>query len=324
MNNCESKFLLAGWLLGAAALVASADQTIIFSKPSDLPANKASTITPAVEHRAGDYRAPHSLFNNFAGDFPLPAPVLQYNNASIKEALDKQKNWTLLTPEQILGIQTPEEILGVPDKNHDKNLSLEEKFLLRENRANAMSATNSRGGNPALFRELTGSNPFKLNKDEENNAFSPESQKMEPGQKFFNQLLNQENAGNPMDKGNPTWVSSFAQHTQPKESPEQLAEMERFRALMEPTTPPDKPEVTTRFTVAKPAVDSFLQPIPTVNPVGHAAQPLDNIFSTPSGIKPLPPINTQLPKPATKPNSLTQLPPWMRDEPPPHNPGQNF
>jgi hypothetical protein len=255
----------------------------------------------------------------------MPSPVVQYNSASVKEALDRRKNWTLLTPEQILGIQTPEQILGVPDKNDNKHLSLEEKFLLRESRANAMSATNGRGGNAALLRELTDNNPFKLNKDEENNAFSPESQKMEPGRKFFNQLLNQENSGNPMDKGNSTWASSFAQRSQPRESPEQQAEMERFRALMEPTSPPDKPEVATRFTVAKtPAADSFLQPIPTVNPVGRTAQPLDNIFSSSAGIKPLPPVSTPAPKPATKANAQSQLPPWLRDGPTPRNPGQSF
>ena len=183
MNNCQFKFLLAVGLLGVAGFSVPAQQTIIFSKPSDLPANKANAFLPGIERRAGDYNAPHSLFNDYTPDFPLPKPVVFQNNnsASVREALDKRKNWTLLTPEQILGIQTPEQILGVPDKNRDKKLSLEEQFLLRESQTAAMSATNGRVGNTALLRELTDGNPFAAkNKNDENNLSSREPQKMEP------------------------------------------------------------------------------------------------------------------------------------------------
>ena len=65
--------------------------------------------------------------------------------------------------------------------------------------------------------------------------------------------------------------------------------------------------------------------LPVVNPAGHAIEPLENIFTRPAGIKPLPGLSTPPPTPVTpKSGTLTQLPPWMRDEPPPHNPGQNF
>ena len=320
----QNIWLLAGWF-ATVAVSAPADQTIVFSKPAVMPASKGNAITPIVERRAGDYRAPHAVFNNLAGDFPMPRAPIQYNNASIKEALDRRKNWTLLTPEQILGIQTPEQVLGVPDKNRDKHLSLEEKFLLRESQANTLSATNGRAGSAALLREFTENNPLNFNKDDGNNPFAGEPQKMEPGQKYFNQLLNQEKAGNGLARNNSPWQSSFAQPARTKESPEQQAEMERFRALMEPTSPPDKPEVATRFTVAKmPAANPFLQPVPPVNPIGRAAQPLDTIFSTPAGIKPLPPVHTSLPTPTTKPNPQVQLPPWLRDGPQTRNPGQNF
>jgi hypothetical protein len=318
-------------ILAAATLAVRvpAQQTIIFSKPSDLPANKANAFLPGVERRAGDYNAPRSLFNDYTPNLPMPKPLFQNNNnASVREALDKRKNWTLLTPEQILGIQTPEQILGVPEKNSDKKLSLEEQFLLREGRTTAMSATNGRAGNTALLRELTDGNPFEpKNKNDENNPFSREPQKMEPGTRYFNQLLNaQDAAGNgPDEKPSSPWNNTFTQPNQPsrpKETPEQLADLERFRALMEPTTPPDKVEVPTRFSAVKASVpDPFLQPLPVVNPAGRAVPSLENIFSRPAGIKPLPGISTPPPTPvATKPNWQAQLPPWMKDGPPSHNP----
>jgi hypothetical protein len=325
MNFFPSRLMMVA-ALATLALGAPAQQTIIFSKPADLPANPASASLPDGEGRAGDYNAPHPLFKDYTPDFPLPKPLFQNNhNASVQEALDKRKNWTLLTPEQILGIQTPEQILGGPGKNRDKKLSLEEQFLLRERRASARSATNGRAGNPALLRALTDGNPFEAkNKNDENNPFGREPQKMEPGTRYFNQLLNaQDSAGNgPEEKPSSPWNNPFTQPSRPKETPEQLADRERFRALMEPTTPPDKVEVPTRFSAVKASVpDPFLQPVPVVNPAGRAVPPLENIFSRPAGIKPLPGVSTPPPTPvAAKPNWQSQLPPWMRDGPPSHTP----
>ena len=316
----------------AMAIAAPAQQTIIFSKPSDLPANKANSFLPGSDHRvnAGDYNAPRQLFNDFTPDLPMPKPAQMNNNnsASVKEALDKRKNWTLLTPEQILGIQTPEQILGMPDKPGEKKLSLEEQFLLRESQTTAFAATNGRAGPAAFWHESTDVNPFELkNKNDENDPFRRGPQKMEPGTKFFNQLLNAQDSGSgPEAKPNSPWNSAFAQPNQPKQTPEQIAAMESFRAMLEPPAPPATPPVPTRFSVAvQPKPDPFLQPVPVVNPVGHAIEPLENIFTRPAGIKPLPGISTPPPTPAaTKSAAQPQLPPWMRDGPPAHNGSQNY
>lgn len=327
MNNCRFKFLLAAVLIGGAAgLRLPAQQTIVFSKPSDLPANNANNFMPSVERRAGDYNAPHSLFNNFTPTIPLPKPLFRNNNnnAAVQEALDKRKNWTLLTPEQILGIQTPEQILGVPDKNSDKKLSLEEQFLLRERQASVRSATNGRGVNALLTGGLSDRNPFE-NKNP-NDEFDPsrrEPAKQDPGARFFNKLLaGQNSASDPAQKNSSPWSSVFAQPNHTKQSPEQLADMDRFRSLMEPpaaSAPAVNTEVATRFSTTRvptPAPNPFLQPVPVVNPVGRGVQPLDNIFSRPMGIKPLPPISTPPPTPAQKKAEWeAQLPPWMQNTP---------
>jgi hypothetical protein len=79
--------------------------------------------------------------------------------------------------------------------------------------------------------------------------------------------------------------------------------------------------VPTRFsTPTLPVVDPFLQPLPVVNPVGRSIAPLENEFSRPTGIKPMPGVSTLPPKPvATKPSWQAQLPPWLKDGPPAHN-----
>ena len=177
----------------AAAVAARAQQTIIFSKPADVPADKAkSSLLPTISYRASDFNAPHAFFNNTLPDLPAPAPrpALNNNDATVKDALDRRKNWTLMTPEQILGIQTPEQIMGMPDKAGGKKLSLEEQFLMRENQAASGTHTNAALGG-AAWRGMDEANPFSA-KDSPGEAypFRQAQPKMEPGAKFFNGFLN--------------------------------------------------------------------------------------------------------------------------------------
>jgi hypothetical protein len=321
-------FVLA---LAAMAFSAPAQQTIIFSKPADLSSDKANSFLPGANHHAGDYNAPVELFHDYTPDLPMPPRMFNNNDASVQEALDKRKNWTLLTPEQILGVQTPEEILGVDDRSEEKKLPLEEQFLLRERRETAFAATNGRAAN-IDWRGTTDDNPFDpKNKNDGSDAFSEAQAKMQPGQRYFNQLLDAQNAAPnstaaPDEKSSSAWSSVFAQPDQPKQTPEQLADMERFRALMEPSAPPDKATVQTSFSVpAAPPMDPFLQPAPVINPAGRDIAPLDNVFSRPTGITPLPGISTPPPKPvAVTPSWQAQLPPWMQSGPPAQNPNRNF
>jgi hypothetical protein len=92
---------------------------------------------------------------------------------------------------------------------------------------------------------------------------------------------------------------------------------------MEPSSPPDQTTVQTPRTLPTP--DPFLEPAPVVNPAGRGIAPLDNDFSRPTGIQPLPAVSTPAPTPvATKPTWQAQLPPWMRSGPQAHNPNQNY
>lgn len=316
----------------AMAFSAPAQQTIIFSKPADLSSTKANSFLSGSQHQAGDYNAPHSLFNDYTPDLPLPKPIMRNNNdASVKDALDRQKNWTLLTPEQILGIQTPEQILGVPDRSGEKGLSLEEKFLLREQRSEAMTTSNSRAGN-AYWRETSDDNPFAVKKqNDENNPYRQTTQPGLPGTRNFNPLfnLNEQSPGAvPEEKQRSHWNSVFFQPSPPKPDPEQVADMERFRALMQPSLPPDTAPGSTRYSATPapaPAPDPYLQAVPVVNPAGRDIPPLANEYSRPTGINPLPAVSTPVPKPvAAKPSWQAQPPPWTLSGPKPHAPNWSY
>jgi hypothetical protein len=179
------------------------------------------------------------------------------------------------------------------------------------------------------WRERSENNLFApKNKNDENDFFRQSPQKMEPGARYFNQLLNAQDSGaGPDGKPASSWNGGFPQPVQPKQTPDQLAEMERFRAMMEPSSPSDKVPVPTRFSVATaPAADPFLQAAPLVNPAGRAIPPLGNAFSRPTGIKPLTGISTPPPTPVTiRPVWQAQLPPWMNEGAPPvSNPNRNF
>jgi len=62
-----------------------------------------------------------------------------------------------------------------------------------------------------------------------------------------------------------------------------------------------------------------------INPAGRSVPTLENVFSRPAGIKPLPGISTATPTPfTTKPKWQAQLPPWLTDVPQTHNPNRNY
>jgi hypothetical protein len=330
MKSFSHNFWLPVALLLTAAVSVPAQQTIIFSKPSDLSADKANSFMagPQKTGGAGDFGAPKSIFNNVSpGDFAAPPPpVVNPLNPSVIEALDKRKNWTLLTPEQILGIQTPEEIMGVKTKKDQQKLTLEEKFLLRQSDQQNLEATNGRPG-AAFWRAESDNGPF--GSQNKNDAFS-DARRGQPGggkEDYFKQFLNDgaEPAGGADHPPASAWTSAFAQPSQPKQTPEQIAVMERFRALMEPSSPPEQPSVQTRFGAgAGHAVDPNLEILPVINPAGHSILPLLNNSTRPMGIKPLPTVATPAPvAPPVRPSWEAQLPPWLRSGPPQHsiNPG---
>jgi hypothetical protein len=322
MHRLLQKVLLVAGLFGTAAVSSPAQQTIVFSKPADMSADKANSFMVAPE-RAGnakDFNAPRSLFKDYTPDnLGAPPVILNNQDPSVKEALEKRKNWTLLTPEQILGVQTPEQILGVAKPGDKKKLSLEEQYLQRENDTAVGAATNGRLG--AAFWRGQANNPFeqRQEKDEYGNFLQSGQRSPTEARKNFSRTLSSVNALNmPIEKPDSIWSSVFAQPDQPKPDLDQIAAMERFRAMMEPSTPVNP--TPTRFAVpATPERDPNLQVLPSFNPAGRAITPLASDIARPTGIMPLPgvgrPASTT---PAKRPDWQAQLPPWLRSGPQTH------
>lgn len=332
MNFFPSRWVLLA-AVGLAAFSAPAQETLLNSKQTDEPVDKANSFLDDSKRQihAGDYNAPRQLFSNPGPSLPLPPPLFLNQDPSVQDALNKRRNWMLLTPEEILGIKTPEEILGIKNPDDEKKLSLEEKFLLRQSRAAAGAATNGRAGN--LFGK-DDQNPFAKNQNDQNPFSSGPTATAD--QKYPNGLPRQWNqlfspkvgdsfSGNDRRQES-AWTSAFAQPAQPKITPEQLADRERFRALMEPSSPPDKPAPPPGYsTTVLPAPNPYLQPQPKFNPAGRSYSTLENNAARPMGINPLPGITGPAPKPVEKrPSWMAQPAPWLTDGPQARNPNRGF
>jgi len=318
--------------MGMAAASAWSQETVINSKSAEKLSDTANSFLndPKRSINAGDYNAPRQLFGIPSGSLPMPQPIIINRDPSVNEALNKRKNWTLLTPEQILGIKTPEEILGIKDPANTKKLTLEEQFLLRQSRPFTGAVTNGRTGS------LSGkddANPFLRNKEDANpfsrGPFAQQNDQQSGSPKNLSQLFNSKVSdsfsGNDRNQES-AWTSAFAQPSQPKMTPEQLANRERFRALMEPNSLPDSQANPARYGApAAPAPDPYLQPQPKFNPAGSSYSTLQNNSTRPTGINPLPGVTRPAAKLETqRPSWQAQRPPWLTDGPQPHDPSRNF
>jgi len=328
MRRIPATVLTLATLLAAGTLPAPAQQTIVISKPADISPDKANNFMDSPSRRANNsHNAPRSLFNNnVSPDLPAPRTVnYQPHDPAVQEALNKRKNWTLLTPEEILGIQTPEQVLGISaDKNKTK-LTLEEKFLQRQIKT---GPTNGIGRADSPFSK-DDNNPFTQNSRnrEDRDVFSRDSARQldERGDSSLTRLLDHLNknktAQDPYSisarRENSPWASDFANPTTPPRSSDQLSSMERFRAMLEPPPSAQPAGSTARFPttpITKP--DSYLQPQPKINPNGRTVTSLEDNSSRPTGITPLPGVTGSTPITAPKrPEWQAQLPPWLVNKP---------
>jgi hypothetical protein len=130
------------------ALVLSAgaqpsDRSIIFSTPKT---DDAQAVTPSLSPQnsqspvlPNSLQAPDSALNFQApNDLPAPPPptVNTPQNQRMQKILEERKNWTLMTPSEILwGGSTTEELLHPPERDamgRDKKPTQLERYLDRE------------------------------------------------------------------------------------------------------------------------------------------------------------------------------------------------
>jgi hypothetical protein len=245
------------------------------------------------------------------------------NAAQWQKVLNERKNWALMTPEQIMGIPTPESILGIPDPKEDPKLSLEERFLQRQDRQSQMMASNN----------LVRANPYLWNNDAaaagvfQGSDGNGPLDKLAPDRPQVGSGLRANPAPfitptpRPVVGGVPVadniWASPFGSpEPLPKPTPNQLAGMETFRALLDTAPPPaPTPAASTFSSQPAPAVDPFLQQSSTpFNPVGSAPSAVASSITRPAGLTPLSGVMAP-PPPRPKPPPLVQTPPWMSQTP---------
>lgn len=326
-------FLLARWAGVAAiilmALPGLAQQTIQFTKPADkdLPA-KAKDFVPSPTRRSSPdaFNAPASLFGDQTATVsfdvlpggPNQSPVPSATAAQWRRFLDGRKNWMFMKPEEVLNIRTPEQIMGIADPKNDPSLSAEERFLQRQDRRAAAGATNGMGRPDAsLWRNDSPTDLFRP-VDAPVRFAQTLGGSIPAAEKKLNSLFNS-NPDPPTDvkpRPDSVWSSPFGMPDPlPKLTPDQLAGMDRFRALMEPGAPEKAPEAA-HFSLPQAATpDRSLLALPAYNPSGRSFSVLESGMAKPTGITPLPGITGPRQAPATKPAPLVQAPPWLQDSP---------
>ncbi len=325
---CSPTNLSRQWatVLAVAALAYEAgaqQQSIIYSKPTEDVAAKANAFLPppsSLRGAAGAFNAPGSLFGNSpAGSFDVlpgyqaPRAVSPEEAKRWQKVLDNKKKWTLLTPEEILGVTTVGTILGVADSKNDEKLTIEERFLMRQTHGTSDSATNGRP-NAALLLEDSPNNPFRPPVERDRISGQGGGLNHEAS-KYFDQFKRAavygESASTETSRGG-GWTSSFQQPLPvAKPDPARVASMERLRALLDPPTPPDKP-VPMAFAPAFRPLESKETAVP-VNPAGRAFAPLSTTVSKPARPMGLPAVTASFAQPVTAKPGTAQLPPWLQN-----------
>lgn len=321
--HLAARQLILAWLtaLGASAW---AQQTIQFSKPAtEDPSSKANAFLPdSGRHNPASFNAPASLFGspNTEPSFDLPggAPrvIPENNGPQWQKYLEERRSWTFMTPEEILGIPTPEKMLGLPDPNDDSRLTPEQRFLRRQDREMSLSTSNAQRQAEATLWQSG-------NDDDNKSPFQPVDAKARlagaltgsdpSGTRTAGLLFGQRPGGvaGMVESSDSAWSSAFqSPNPLPKPTPEQLAGMDRFRALME--APSEKPAAAPGFQMppASP-VDPNMQSMPAFNPAGQSFKALESDIAKPKGLTPLPGVTGPPPAPK-KAVPLVQPPPWLQ------------
>lgn len=314
-------------LAGAGVAPLQAQESIIFSRPTENVTTKANSFMEQQTRKApADYVAPSSIFNSTPeASFDVlpgasrPKPLSAEELRQMQKNYDQSKNWTLMTPAEIMGVPTPEKILGMADP--DKNLTTTERYFKRQDQQRSASATN------AMMRSQSGNNL------DENNPFANSRDDLK--NKKRDSIWNTPDQTSATDKYRRTaqeieqaerrasspWSSAFNIPVAPKKSDYEIqAALDRSRASAGMPTAP----VAAGFSaVPSRTTASFGKPETKPSPVANSYTPIRDTASKPVSVAPLPTLASareQALKNTPKPKSLVQPPPWVVSEDKSENP----
>ena len=341
-----TRFLLLAGMAAAPACFADLSddakkpgQPILFSSPdhdtisSNIPTLSAKPPPPA--NLADVVKSP--IFHLDAGLPVAPPPDVQQHRVSPEESKrmkrkhDEQENWSLLTPEEILGLPTQEEIMGVHD--HDAaGQTKEESVVLQyyERQQRLRSRTNNYDSNHDYgydYGPTNGSSQWSVSGNRETPMDSnrwPSTGTRQERPTLLSQLL----ARAPSDRGDSSSDQDdggsrpFNLPAQPRgPTPEQKHAMEQFQQLLNPHAPPaDAARDSVFGSPLFPAPPTASKPSPqplVATPIGASYSPLSTGLTMPAGLVPLSGLqganNSSLPTLA--PAWTPAPPPWMSTAP---------
>jgi hypothetical protein len=312
---------LSPWLLVAAAstvvLCAAAQesgQAIIFSAPKS---DDAPAVTPSLTPQNSglptlpeSLLAPVTVFPSSSSADQQPSQMYFAPPQRLKQSPRERRDWTLMTPEEIFGVTTTEKLLQPPERDalgREIKTTQVERYLDRQNQAR-MGLTNG-------WRSDRVNSPWSLSRDEDN--LNPSARQLDgaadpvqnlnrflDGQQGKNDALNQNGR---LDENT---FNAFTKQKQTQEKIEQLAAMQRFRQMLQPSA--EASPNSRFFPVPKPAVDpNITQPEFVPNPAGTSFAPLSSNIGRPVGLTPLPGVFTTRLQPAVIPSWKPLPPPWV-------------
>lgn len=296
----------AGALAHGSAQTQPSDGSIIFSKPADNGAGSTSSLELPDETSGQPFRG---LNTGPSQQFPLPQVDA---NTALQKELEDRKNWTLMTPEEIMGVQTPEQIFGLTDQDPDKNLSPEERYLKRQENAEMAAETNALGGANGWEHKDLG----LFDRPDTSDPFSPQYKQTDSS--TFSRIFNpaQNSLFGPKQASSKMASMSSSSSSTAKQAKEEEEEMARFRALIGEVPPPN-PSPTPVLPVSSPS----LQPLSQFDALGHPVEIKDSDPSKPNELNSLAQFTGEYipPKKTKKPSWEPQPPPWLSDSSTPPN-----
>lgn len=300
---------------GEAILFSSPDGDQVSSNVPSLTARPPTLLNPAPAAKAPiDFGAPPEIET-----MPMPPMVSPAQAQRMQRQLDEQKNWALMTPEQILGVPTPEKILGLQDRDmfgRPKRQTVEEQFYERQDQSrvrtnNYTAADSTSRGGPPDSQWLQG-NTKLLNPA----AGGPGNSTLMD--QFLKGTADKAADSAPVPAGG--WFRTFGSPAPPvKSAPEQQTAAEQYQQLFRSQPSSDDAVKVSAFEgplySTHPAKASSAGQF--ASPLGAAYAPLNNVIGLPAAAAPLPgllaPTNRMLltPAPEWKPQSA----PWLSPAP---------
>jgi hypothetical protein len=303
-------------------------QAIIFSSPDgeDVSSNLPSLTAKPPELLDWANAVPSPGANSDAAapaELPVLPQVPPISPAQVQQVLrrlDEQKNWAMMTPEEILGQPTQKKILGVTDRDafgRPKDESVVMQYFNRQDQS--LSRTNA-----GHFGAVDLSARHDL-LNGQGSQYDPDIWAAAGGKRGGPAFMNPfstaktDNRGASARAPQNEWLKTFnLPAPPPKPTSEQQSAMDQFQQLLQPHPASGgaaKGTGLVRPIFSSPATAPEVAP-PAIVPIGVSYTPVSSGIGVPAGVPPLPslfsPSNTV---PAFEPAWKPQPPPWASPGP---------